>query len=81
MTLKALKCKKCEAIIYSRARHDFHWCPCGNLAVDGGRDYMKISFKEPDSYEQVEVEVKADAQKLYDDWNLNKNKFGTILKK
>lgn len=35
-------CKKCEDVIYSAHVHDFHYCHCGAVAVDGGREYLKI---------------------------------------
>lgn len=35
------KCLCCNEEIESKNRHDFKWCKCGNLAVDGGKDYLK----------------------------------------
>ena len=35
------KCLKCNEIIESKHRHDYVTCSCGNLAVDGGKDYLK----------------------------------------
>lgn len=37
----AVKCLACGDTIRSRNRHDFVWCSCGNIAVDGGSWYMK----------------------------------------
>lgn len=34
-------CLKCGEEIESTHRHDFHYCSCGNIAVDGGRDYLR----------------------------------------
>jgi hypothetical protein len=34
-------CLSCGDEVVSEYRHDFKACGCGNLAVDGGRDYMK----------------------------------------
>lgn len=42
---------------------------------------MKISFKEADSFETLQIEVKATAKEMYDDWNLSKNKFGRLKEK
>ena len=36
-----IKCKKCEDIIESLDVHDFKWCSCGTVAVDGGREYLR----------------------------------------
>lgn len=35
------KCKKCETIIESFHRHDYVECKCGEIAVDGGPDFMR----------------------------------------
>lgn len=37
-----VKCLKCGDIIQSTHRHDFRWCSCQSVAVDGGDDYMRI---------------------------------------
>ncbi len=37
-----IKCLKCDDEIYSLYRHDFKWCKCGAVAIDGGDDYIKI---------------------------------------
>lgn len=36
-----IRCKKCGDIIESTHRHDFKFCKCGAVAVDGGRDYLR----------------------------------------
>lgn len=36
-----IKCNKCEDIITSKHRHDFQYCSCGAIAVDGGNSYLK----------------------------------------
>lgn len=38
-----VKCSKCKDIIESKHRHDFEWCSCRTIAVDGGKDYLKRS--------------------------------------
>jgi tRNA(Ile2) C34 agmatinyltransferase TiaS len=35
------KCKLCGDIIESMTRHDFKFCSCKKMAVDGGKDYIK----------------------------------------
>jgi hypothetical protein len=77
----AVRCRKCGDIIYSRARHDFRWCSCQSVAVDGGFEYTKIcgnsedieTFEHPFSIDASEVE-------LYNDWNGYSNKYGKIKK-
>lgn len=40
----AARCDECGATIQSRHRHDFQSCPCGNLFVDGGLDYVRRGY-------------------------------------
>lgn len=49
---EAITCHKCQDTIYSVNRHDFRHCNCNSVAIDGGRDYTKISGKR-DSYTLV----------------------------
>ncbi|HBD94496.1 MAG TPA: hypothetical protein DC057_10045 [Spirochaetia bacterium] len=44
-TKNIVKCLLCGEIIESKYRHDFVSCKCGNVAVDGGTDYCKVSFQ------------------------------------
>lgn len=36
-----IKCENCGHVIESHHRHDFVWCKCGTVAVDGGKDYLR----------------------------------------
>lgn len=36
-----LKCKLCNDIIESMYRHDFKYCKCKTICVDGGNDYLR----------------------------------------
>jgi len=40
-----IQCKHCGDIIESKTVHDFKFCKCGCVAVDGGHDYLKRCFK------------------------------------
>jgi len=40
-----VQCKKCNEIIESKHCHDFVTCSCGEVSVDGGRDYLRRCFK------------------------------------
>ena len=83
MIVKAIKCKNCGDIIYSRSRHDFHWCSCKSCAIDGGFDYLKI-VGQPNDWQSIEVTVlplesENDVKKiLFDDWNKGTDKYGVI---
>lgn len=39
------KCLQCNDIIESRSRHDFVECSCGEIFVDGGREYIRRGAK------------------------------------
>lgn len=36
-----IRCNKCGDEIESTHRHDFKFCKCGAVAVDGGLDYLR----------------------------------------
>jgi len=74
MKINAIKCLICGDIIYSRARHDFHSCKCGETSIDGGFDYMRVIA--PSGYDNVEIEVDTTEADLYKDWNEGIDKFG-----
>lgn len=40
------QCKLCKEIITSENRWDFKRCSCGEIAVDGGNDYIKRCAKD-----------------------------------
>jgi len=35
------RCKKCGDVIESKYRHDFVFCKCNTIFVDGGNDYFR----------------------------------------
>ena len=42
MIKNAIKCLKCNDIIESKHQHDFKWCECKSVFVDGGLTYRRI---------------------------------------
>ena len=34
-------CRSCDDVIESKHTHDFKWCKCKLVAVDGGKSYLK----------------------------------------
>ena len=36
-----IRCKRCGDIIESTSVHDFKFCSCESVAVDGGKDYLR----------------------------------------
>ena len=79
MIVTGVKCARCKEIIYSRARHDFHYCSCGGTYVDGGFEYLKFGHEmDMATPDIIQVDVEADRGGLYDDWNHSVDKYGTI---
>lgn len=39
------QCKLCGDVIESKHNHDFKSCKCGEITVDGGKNYIKRSAK------------------------------------
>lgn len=39
-------CKLCRMEVESKSVHDFCSCRCGNLSVDGGREYIRRLFRD-----------------------------------
>jgi len=62
------RCLKCNDVIESMYRHDFVRCKCGNIFVDGGLDYMRAGFVEPDTFEVIKEEILDEADYLYRAW-------------
>ena len=44
-----IRCNKCGDEPYSANRHDFKYCKCGAVAVDGGMDYLR-RIGNPEDY-------------------------------
>ena len=49
------RCCVCETEIESKHRHDYVSCPCGNLSVDGGTDYLKRSVSYVNKYDDTSI--------------------------
>ena len=39
--MNKIQCNKCGEVIGSTSRHDFKFCKCGAVAVDGGKVYLR----------------------------------------
>jgi len=50
----SIRCLKCGDVIRSKNRHDFRWCSCKSVAVDGGSWYGRIIGDKKD-YESLIV--------------------------
>ena len=47
-----IKCKHCGDIIESTSIHDFRFCSCGKVAVDGRKYYLKRTGN-PNDWEEL----------------------------
>ena len=54
------QCRQCADVIESKHGHDFKTCKCGEISVDGGKNYIKRSAKDlnniiemSDTYDEV----------------------------
>ena len=47
-----IRCRKCGDIIESTYTHDFKYCECDSVAVDGGHDYLR-RCGDPDDWEDL----------------------------
>lgn len=52
-----IKCNKCGDVIESTSVHDFKWCKCKSVAVDGGHEYLKRSAMNPKDYHDLSVVI------------------------
>ena len=60
------QCRKCGDIIESLHGHDFKWCSCGSIAVDGGHRYLRRAAKA--SLEDI-IELSETYEETYEsDW-------------
>jgi hypothetical protein len=76
----AVICKKCDGFIVSKSVHDFVYCSCGSVAVDGGQEYLRrvgdfvnaidVSWSLPDEL------YNACAEAVQEAMDTNRNKFG-----
>lgn len=40
------QCKKCKDIVESLSQHHFVQCSCGEIFVDGGKEYLRWGAKD-----------------------------------
>ncbi len=43
---QGVKCLDCKNEIFSENRHDFKYCSCGKVFVDGGKDYLRFGWDD-----------------------------------
>lgn len=56
----AVQCHCCLEVIESLHRHDFKFCRCGDVAVDGGRDYNRRAFNTGATWDELTTQEEQD---------------------
>lgn len=56
-----MRCHSCGDEPFSAHVHDMRYCQCGNIAVDGGTEYLRRLAKEGASYTELSIAIKNDA--------------------
>lgn len=75
-----IKCDTCRVEIESFHRHDFKFCDCGTVAVDGGHDYPRRigqGWEDLSIYDDEDHQTRRNSLK----WGVNYNKEGKLLPK
>ena len=60
----AVICNKCDDFIFSKHRHDYVECKCGDCAVDGGQEYLRRIYKTNASFSELSWSIEDD---IYND--------------
>jgi len=55
--IDAAQCPLCRDVLVSRWQHDLHGCSCGAIAIDGGQDYYRSLWTQPNRPIRVTVLV------------------------
>lgn len=77
MKIAGIRCLKCGDFAYSRARHDMHACSCGNIHVDGGFEYIGVTFVS-NLFTPETMQIKVTKETLQKDWATRRNKYGLV---
>lgn len=75
----AAQCPNCGDTIYSRASCDYRECSCGDTAIDGGRDYTRLTAIKINEVKLMAIPlIGITEQMLYNDWNLATDQYGLM---
>lgn len=79
--VSAAQCPKCKEWIYPRCSRDFHYCSCGETAIDGSGkspDIISIHSNDLANVKIKRIKISASREDLYNDWNKSEDKYGRI---
>lgn len=51
-----IKCLQCGEVIQSMHVHDFKFCECGNVFIDGGDEYLRYGVEYLNTIEIIKEE-------------------------
>ena len=77
IVVNQVRCLKCGDTPFSAHVHDFKYCKCGNIAVDGGQDYLRRVGNLDNSYEEMSFSLPDEVVKRCKDavqWGLESNR-------
>lgn len=78
-----IQCVHCGDIIESESVHDFKFCKCRAVSVDGGKSYLKRSFQEsPNDYidlSEYEDDMSSYQKQSFPQLKCKKNKQTMVL--
>lgn len=52
------ECALCGDEVESQSVHDFQWCGCGEIFVDGGRSYLRRGARDISNFIDTSLVVK-----------------------
>lgn len=55
------RCLDCGDEPYSAHRHNFKYCKCGNISVDGGLDYIRRGYLPDANMEDMSITIPQEA--------------------
>jgi hypothetical protein len=83
IVVNQIRCKKCGDEPFSRTVHDFRYCKCGAVAVDGGQEYLR-RVGNPSDMEEMSFSLNTEVMKACRDavkWanENNRNEMGAAI--
>lgn len=60
--LNKIRCNKCDDEIESKSVHDFKFCKCGAVAIDGGLYYLRRLGKSKNDYTELSLYIDEDSK-------------------
>ena len=73
--INRIKCVHCGEILVSNNRHDFKFCSCKKVGIDGGRDYLRRVFDDKFDYFDLSESIKIDKDYIVVNKALKQNDF------